>query len=30
VIGGMAAIGLMGYLLDAGLRMLEARTLKWR
>ncbi|MCX5904856.1 MAG: ABC transporter permease [Proteobacteria bacterium] len=30
VIGGMAAIGLMGYLLDAGLRMLEARALKWR
>jgi len=30
VIGGMAAIGLMGYLLDVMLRELEARTLKWR
>jgi ABC-type nitrate/sulfonate/bicarbonate transport system permease component len=30
VIGGMATIGLMGYLLDAALRMLEARMLKWR
>lgn len=30
VIGGMAIIGLMGYLLDAALRKLEARMLKWR
>jgi ABC-type nitrate/sulfonate/bicarbonate transport system permease component len=30
VIGGMATIGLMGYLLDVALRKLEARTLKWR
>jgi ABC-type nitrate/sulfonate/bicarbonate transport system permease component len=30
VIGGMAAIGLLGYLLDVGLRTLETRTLKWR
>ena len=30
VIAGMATIGLLGYLLDVGVRGLEARVLRWR
>ena len=30
VIAGMATIGLLGYLLDVGVRRLEARVLRWR
>ena len=30
VIGGMATIGFMGYLLDVGIRFLESKALRWR